>query len=253
MGLEFDGTSYLDYVDCGADTSMENIWVGGGTAMGWFRVTTFNTYIDPIVTKSRNLTAFGLVVDGWMFGATGWDSWNSLWFDHSFASNKNNSWRTTIDSVSLNTWYHAAVTYDKGSYLNQPLIYLNGVSQTVTNTNSPGNKASDTDATYPCYLGASVESTPSGRQVINGKIADVRLYTRTLSVDEIFSIYVARGADTVLDGLVARWLLNGVPGTDPSGADSVVDVSQYANHGTPAGAPTWEDDQVQRRRRYTHV
>src|SRR5581483_2219136 len=46
-------------------------------------------------------------------------------------------WTTPTDSISLNKWYHVAVTYDDSSTSNNPSIYINGVKQTVTTETAP--------------------------------------------------------------------------------------------------------------------
>jgi hypothetical protein len=54
------------------------------------------------------------------------------------------SW--TIPQPSANTWNHIAVTYDASSPNNNPLIYVNGVSQPVTRVNPPsGSPVANTD------------------------------------------------------------------------------------------------------------
>jgi hypothetical protein len=41
-------------------------------------------------------------------------------------------WNTPVGTVTLGTWHHVAVVYDKDSSANTPAIYLDGVAQTVT-------------------------------------------------------------------------------------------------------------------------
>jgi hypothetical protein len=248
VALEFDGTGTVDLVDCGTDTSIENIFAGGGTAMGWIRLTSFEPNIDVIVTKCRDFDGFGLCDDGWAFGPTGFGGWDTVWFDQAHGASQNQTWRAPFDVILVDTWYHLAVTYDNTNTSNDPLLYLDGVSQTVTQTTFSG-QAANSDAGYPCYLGATVDTVPASRSVINGKLADVRLYTRILTAAEIQTIYACRGTDAIVDDLVARWLLNGVHATSPSGAGAVADVGPFGNDGTPAGAPDWSDDVVQRARR----
>lgn len=54
-------------------------------------------------------------------------------------------WRTSTGAVtSLNTWYHVLVDYDASSSTNDPAIYVNGVSKTVSEITSPtGTVTSD--------------------------------------------------------------------------------------------------------------
>lgn len=68
------------------------------------------------------------------------------------------------------TRYHIAVTYTGGTYV----LYLNGVAlRTVTGVNTP---ASLTGSPTSAWLG-----TNSGSNVFEGRLRDVRVYSRALS------------------------------------------------------------------------
>ena len=74
--------------------------------------------------------------------------------------------------LTVNAWYHIAGTYD-GSTMN---IYVNG--QLVGSASASGNI---NGYTGPLRLAAN----GSGGEVWNGKIDDVRVYSRALSQAEI--------------------------------------------------------------------
>ncbi|HEX9504004.1 MAG TPA: DUF2341 domain-containing protein, partial [Patescibacteria group bacterium] len=63
----------------------------------------------------------------------------------------NRDWSTTqgawsIPRPSLNAWHHVVVTYDGNSLSNNPVIYLDGVSQTITTITAPvGTLSTNTD------------------------------------------------------------------------------------------------------------
>lgn len=49
----------------------------------------------------------------------------------------------TCPGPSADTWAHILITYDSGATTNDPVMYLNGVSQTVTETSSPSGTRTD--------------------------------------------------------------------------------------------------------------
>src|SRR5689334_6561894 len=60
----------------------------------------------------------------------------------------------TIVPPSNNTWHHYLITYDAGSTTNDPIIYVDGVSVTVTRAIAPtGTFQVNTD---PYYIGNSI-------------------------------------------------------------------------------------------------
>lgn len=106
----------------------------------------------------------------------------------------------TTGTTSLNVWWHFAVTYDgttsrayaNGAEINSNIVTLN------------------TEAVLGLNIGKWYEgSQPTANlRYFNGRIADVRAYSRTLSADEIVTIYNGRGKDGIVESLEGRWLLN---------------------------------------------
>lgn len=90
-------------------------------------------------------------------------------------------WDITIAS---NTWYHFVTTYDISSTSNNPLMYLNGVSQTITQTGVPAGAAPADTANL--YIGNSA----SGIRAWDGKIVYGRIWNRILTPGEILALYV---------------------------------------------------------------
>jgi hypothetical protein len=67
-------------------------------------------------------------------------------------------------------------------------------------------------------------------------IEDMRVYNRTLSNEEIYTIYRSYGGDGINSGLVMRLLFNeGIIGANPSGASSIIDSSGNGNNGSYFG------------------
>lgn len=133
-------------------------------------------------------------------------------------------WEYQTD-VSLNAWHHLLITYDRGSTTNDPLIYVDGVSVTVTETVAPTGTARTGAAAY--RLGENV----AGGADLNGTLAELGYWNRALSADE------ARGLGTpgkafapscyprglvlykplIRDATTTRELRNGLNGTISGG------------------------------------
>jgi hypothetical protein len=58
------------------------------------------------------------------------DNISCLRWARNFTSQGGN-WETPTDSISLNQWQYVVATYNEDSPSNYPLLYINGVSQTV--------------------------------------------------------------------------------------------------------------------------
>lgn len=99
-------------------------------------------------------------------------------------------------NYTLNTWNHAVVTYEA----NLVKVYLNGVyigSNPVT--------CNVTTANTTCYIGASNPAIWACIAYFNGKIDDMAIYNRVLSVDEVTTLYnlnICYQSVTVTDTLI---------------------------------------------------
>lgn len=88
--------------------------------------------------------------------------------------------QTTPTTISVNTWYHIAVTWKSGG---NKIIYVNGVQKgsvtagTLTKTNSNAS------------IGRSSDSTLSTSNYFSGQIADFRIYATALTADQIKELY----------------------------------------------------------------
>ena len=84
----------------------------------------------------------------WTIGCWWKDSLNVVQFGYGFSTTPGD-W--TVPEPSHDTWHHFLVVYDSGSVVNNPVIYIDGVSQTVTEIRTPVGTA-DTH-TEPFYIG----------------------------------------------------------------------------------------------------
>jgi len=134
-----------------------------------------------------------------------------------------NGGNDTIDNAyPLNAWHHIAITWD-GANVN---IYEDAAL--VAGPHGFGGPI-NYSGTNHFEIGAA--DTHDGSS--EGYVADVRVYNRGLSLAEVKEIYNARGSDSVLRGLVGRYLGNEGPVGSVGGSGSIKDVSTTKNHGTP--------------------
>jgi len=112
-------------------------------------------------------------------------------------------WTTDVNVPALGAWSHVVVTYNQSSVANDPIIYVNNVSVTVTEFATPvGTALSEYGSAFD--LGNdSMLSVPYGGS-LNGKLFDVRMYNRILSAAEVTTLYNGGVPDVslVTDGLV---------------------------------------------------
>ena len=146
-------------------------------------------------------------------------------------------------SVTVGTVYHlVGVTNYAGGHLK---LYINGAI--VTTTNVAGWTANTSNTTSnKSSLGAEEDG---GSSWFDGTIDDARIYTRALSAQEIANLYNARGADSIVNGLVHRWKMNeSYPTATASGASSVKDTAGTI-HITPTASPVYAEALVRSTRR----
>lgn len=98
-------------------------------------------------------------------------------------------------TITNGTWYHMAMLYDGTD--NE--FWLNGVLD-ATSVDAGGLFASSQDL--------SIGGQQGGGNASDTEHADIRIYSRILSAEEMETIYAARGHDGITDGLEFRCLGN---------------------------------------------
>lgn len=149
----------------------------------------------------------------------------------------------TVAAAATGAWHHFVVTRDASDKID---LYIDGGAATRLFSNAA--QSGSTDVTY---LGSSASDV----QYFNGQVDEVRLYNRTLSTDEIATLYKQRGAGKKnssisqpqgtgrLDsGLALYWPLDdGTSGATPTTA---ADSSTNGFTGTLTNGPTWTTGQI---------
>jgi len=143
-------------------------------------------------------------------------------------------WTSANNTVTTGI-HHYAITYDESSTANNPIIYIDGVSTSVTETVSP-------DGTLVVDTGNDLVLGYPSAKSIDGKLSDIRIYNRILTADEVLAIYNARGRDNIRNGLVFCPFLKGAAGLQAfdgatlAAGNTIVDPCSGAT-GTPNGDP----------------
>ena len=199
--LNFDGTN--DQVNCGSDSSIDNIWDGGGYLRARFRLDDLGA-----VSGLLNKSAWGVDI-----GTNG-----EITFAHTF-SGDNASFVTTDARLVAGIWYTLEQGYDSDAVGNVPVMKLDGRILTISTTAPTGTR--DTDAAGNVNIGGGLVG------FFDGDITELALYDADSITDDITKELV--GTET---SLVAYWKFNENTGTTAN------DSSTNSNTGTVDGA-TW--------------
>lgn len=158
-----------DEINCGSDSTIDNLFAGGGTFACW------------LLSSGRGENNGGSVVDkmGWqLFSVV---DTTTLEFDQVFTGD-NGEWQF---SITAGVWQHIVIVYDNDLGANNPTVYVNGVSVNVTEIQAPGSDTATSDAASSLIIGDAANSLLSW----DGRIGETLLFDRELSAADIKSIY----------------------------------------------------------------
>ena len=150
-------------------------------------------------------------------------------------ANSDNSSPNNTAPVGVPTFVVATVDYTSRQvkiYKNGVLILAEiGVNLTAGNT-SPTNAEAGS-------IGTEERGDP---EFFNGWIEDVRLYSRTLSADEVLTMYTCEGVDGIVFGLQQRYeLQSGFPTQTVNSLSPQDSAVRMINGSVPSGSPTYDD------------
>ncbi len=145
-------------------------------------------------------------------------------FSHIF-SGANGRWATPDNSISFDIWHHVVVVYDDSLVSNNPVIYIDGISQTITELETPtGTRNSDAGTDFLIGNRANQERT------FDGSIAEVAIYDVILSAAEAKALsHTINPLHIRRTNLKGYWPILGH--TSPE-----ADLSGNKNNGTVTGA-----------------
>jgi hypothetical protein len=215
MSLDYLDDSSDIYIDLGANNVPAS--TGELTVTGWSKVVDGTSEDQVIIAKTAstgNTGAFRMQLEEPDNEVRGIINDNEL------------TGTTTLADI----WAFVAMVYD-GS---DKTLFINAV-QEATEADSGGDI--DTNA-EPLLIGALDDGTI--KRQLDGLLADIRVYTRALSVEELLTIYNSLGVDGIVHGLLWRWPQNELsPGTAATISDSIIDLAGNLN-GDPMGSPVYE-------------
>ena len=172
---QFDGTN--DNINAGSAGSIDDIFGGGGTLSAW---------IYPLTIGEGSEGRIGDKASG-ATGQTGWSfapyTNNVLMFRKGFGTTRG-YWSTPAASITLNGWNHVVVTYNQGNIANNPTIYINGVSQGITEVSTPAGVV-QSDAANTLILG----NRPGTAYTFNGILDEIRVSKTVRSANWILTEY----------------------------------------------------------------
>ena len=206
--LNFNATS--TQVDCGSASGIDDMFNGGGTMVAW---------INPNTVGEGS---FGRVYDKgdssngtycYLLNASG----SYRVYFRAGHSTAEGAWYTST-TYSLNAWRSVWITYDDDSTANNPSIWVDGTSSSITEFQAPSGTYGS-DAAINLIIG----NESAGTRTFDGEICHMQFWTRILSTDEMFEATYKPG--TVTSGLAAYWPLIG-------STTSARDLSGNGNTGT---------------------
>lgn len=118
------------------------------------------------------------------------------------------TWRTTSAYMSSGTWYRFAITHDVRSSANDPVLYVNGQSVSITETDTPAGSYVSGTSIQEFGFGGWGGSTPNGYEDAP------LLYNRVLTASEIANEYASHRRISNRNGLVFAPNMLGAKATD---------------------------------------
>lgn len=174
----YPGFLFIDgEINCGTDSSIDNIFAGGGTISTW------------ILVSGRGESNAGRVVD------------KTAWLLQTVLNTTTLRFRQEFDitpgewefNITAGTWQHIVLVYDSDLVVNNPTVYLNGVSVFVDEITVPSDTATS-DSASDLFIG----DAPAGSAAWDGKIGETMLFNTEKTAAESKSIFeIARGRYSV--------------------------------------------------------
>lgn len=171
QGADFNGTT--SKITVAAGTDINNFFDGGGAISVW---------LNP---DSAGEGTFGYIAfKNWILNVEDLSAGNlKITFIH-FFSTARGKWTTTARVLPTGSFSSFVINYNNSSTANNPTIYINGSSVSVTEVETPsGTRTSDVSDALVIGNRAAQDRTFEGIQ------DDFAIFTRVLTTDEITAIY----------------------------------------------------------------
>jgi hypothetical protein len=191
IAMEFVRTN-RDGVDFGPLLRVSHSSVTERTFAAWINVNTTSGDIKTIIAPHADTGGVWMYAAGEALG---------------FYSNRYNvspgNWQSTTTFISASTWFHVVVSYDHSNVNNDPTLYINGIPQTLNETDTPAGTLNNEVATH-VVIGNIKTLTEDYSEGFDGKIFDARIYDRIITDAEALALYNGGDPDPslVTDGLI---------------------------------------------------
>jgi hypothetical protein len=235
MAIDFIDDSYLDDSNTGNGTYLNGL--SAASWMAWVKSDSIDTDAGWMIgiNPSGDDTHFNQ-----RFDDSGFSSGNDDCLKPGLSLSSGQHNRETAADTQTTDWLHVCCRWASGTVMQ---IYLDGVEDTTaTGITGDGSGTTTTDH-GPLNVGRGGKAASEW----NGLVADLRIYNRQLSVNEIQTIYALKGQDRIFNGLLVRYtFMEGAPGVSiGTTTDLIKDISNAASrHLTRQGtsASTWTTD-----------
>lgn len=236
MSIQFDGAVAADdVINCGSGASIDNIFASGGSISAWIYATGWGEGSFGRICQKQDVggtNGWGLILDN--SAASGANS-QCVNFFH-YWNTVSVFWESPTNSLTLNAWHHVALVYDKSSSTNDPVIYIDGVSQSITESSIPGGAVSS-DAAETFYIG----NRSDGTRTFDGQITELAVWNASLTQADVTLLYGSKIKGMPFQikptNLKGYWRLN--ESSDGSAfTGSSLDATGNGNTGTPSNNPT---------------
>ncbi|MFW9941410.1 MAG: DUF2341 domain-containing protein [Candidatus Thorarchaeota archaeon] len=167
-----------DSSNMGSGASLDNVFNGGGTISAWIFPEGWGGGEYGRILAKTSVTDG---TDGWVLcldgGLSPW--YNQLLFYRGIYKTKppaggtRGLWMTGDNTISLDQWQHVVVTYNDSVCNNYPIIYINGVSQSLgTDPAPPDEGYAVDDSSQSVFIG---NYEVDGNRAFDGVIDEVRI------------------------------------------------------------------------------
>lgn len=176
------GASYFDFQSSNSKITYDDnapttqIFDGGGSVEGWVYAESAGGSNLGRWCNKRNTSE----QDGWIAHLGAGSDGNH--FDARLFylfTGTDGQWHAD-DALTINTWHHIVITYDADSTSNNPLVYIDGVSLSVTTVATPTGTRED-DVNADVVIG----NADNDIRAWDGRIGLVALHNRILTAAEV--------------------------------------------------------------------
>ena len=176
-GFNYDGVN--TYLNAGSNSSIANIFDGGGSFTVWIKV------------DSVGESSFPRIIDKvqWAVIVTNPDASNTFLearFDQAFSVSAGSWSENTTRNIQIGKWIHIAVVYDNTLGANVPVVYVNGRSIVMSTDTVPGSDSRTSDSSNSLIIGD--RSSTFGR-AFDGVISKLSLWDNMLTATQVNYLY----------------------------------------------------------------